>query len=76
MVFVLLLYISNYLYHANLMRAILAIALYEDDDASLTYILTSYIVVDAGMEKDDDVRKVSVPRSVVNVATTDAVVTL
>ena len=74
--FVLLLYISNYLYHANLMRAILAIALYEDDDASLTYILTSYIVVDAGMEKDDDVRKVSVPRSVVNVATTDAVVTL
>ena len=74
--FVLLLYISNYLYHANLMRAMLAIALYEDDDASLTYILTSYIVVDAGMEKDDDVRKVSVPRSVVNVATTDAVVTL
>jgi hypothetical protein len=54
----------------------LAIALYEDDDASLTNILTSYIVVDTGMEKDDDVRKVSVPRSVVSVATTDAVVTL
>ena len=58
------------------MRAMLAIALYEDDDASLTNILTSYIVVDTGMEKDDDVRKVSVPRSVVSVATTDAVVTL